>query len=180
MVELAQKEYKKDEIICENKAMDPYMYNILLGDVAVYVDYGTSEEQKLLELHPGDFLNVVSFLEARPRNTTAVALNHTVVNVINEENFGHFFSEQPAKIMSLLQYMSARIRRLQKSYLDALDALEEHADLEQVKEAKGEQWFAEHKFLKNTLDKLFGNETIERMGEEGTPRTAGIEEFQKK
>lgn len=180
MVELTQKEFKKGEIIYGSGELTANMYNILLGSAAIYVDYKKPGEQKVLEMHEGDFLNVVSFLEARPRNTTAVALERTVVNEITEENFGRFFREQPAKIISLLQYMSARIRGLQKSYLQALHALEEHADLEELKAAKGEQWFAEHSFLKTALDKLFGSEMIERVGEEDTTTAASIEEFQGK
>ena len=69
-----EKRYKKGEIICRPKEMVMSMYNILYGSVGVYFDYGTPEQVEVVTLREGDFFNVISFLESRPRNTTAVAL----------------------------------------------------------------------------------------------------------
>ena len=96
-----------------------------------------------MELGEGDFLNVISFLEIRPRHTTVVALEKTEVGVITRENFGLFFRDQPAKVMSLLQHMSARIRMMEKNYLRASEALERHADMDKVKAEDG-AWYKEH------------------------------------
>ena len=69
-----EKRYKKGEIICRPKEMVMSMYNILYGSVGVYFDYGMPEQVEVVTLQEGDFFNVISFLESRPRNTTVVAL----------------------------------------------------------------------------------------------------------
>ena len=121
-----EKRYKKGEIICRPKEMVMSMYNILYGSVGVYFDYGTQVE--VVTLREGDFFNVISFLESRPRNTTAVALENTIVSEITYDNFSAYFREKPAKIMSLLQHMSARMRQMQKAYVDTCHALEVYGD----------------------------------------------------
>ncbi|MBQ0037344.1 MAG: Crp/Fnr family transcriptional regulator [Clostridiales bacterium] len=156
MVELEEKRFKKGEIIYKSGELDANMYNIFLGRAAVYMDYGTPAQQLILEVEEGDFLNIISFLEARPRNTTAVALQNTVVGVITTENFGKFFQEHPAKIMSLLQHMSARIRHLQKAYLETSQALEDYADTDRLKKENGE-WYAQHNSLYRSLSSLLGH-----------------------
>lgn len=155
MTSLEEKKFKKGQIIYRSGEMDASMYNILYGRVAIYIDYGDPGERLVVELGEGDFLNVISFLETRPRNTTAVALQPTVVNVITLDNFGAFFQERPAKVMSLLQHMSARIRHLQKAYLETSQALEDYADTERLKSENG-TWYEEHNSLYHTIASLLG------------------------
>ena len=103
-------------------------------------------------------MNVISFLETRPRNTTAVALEPTVVKIINHDNFSTFFQENPAKIMSLLEHMSARMRALQRAYVQACQALEKYADTDKIKEDNHE-WYAEHSHTyKFWADMFFGSD----------------------
>ena len=65
------------------------------------------------------------------------------MQAINHDNFSAFFQENPAKIMSLLEHMSARMRALQRAYIRACHALEEYADTDKIKQDNGE-WYAEH------------------------------------
>lgn len=75
--------------------------------------------------------------------------------VITHESFSHYFQERPAKIMSLMQYMSKRMRVLTRGYLEASQALEEYADAERLlKERK--DWYEEHKDLYHRIMGLFG------------------------
>ena len=101
------------------------------------------------------FFGIVGFLESRPQNATAVALEKTACMVITHESFSHYFQERPAKIMSLMQYMSKRMRVLTRGYLEASQALEEYADAERLlKERK--DWYEEHKDLYHRIMGLFG------------------------
>ena len=145
-----EKRYKKGEIICRPKEMVMSMYNILYGSVGVYFDYGTPEQVEVVTLREGDFFNVISFLESRPRNTTAVALENTIVSEITYDNFSAYFREKPAKIMSLLQHMSARMRQMQKAYVDTCHALEVYGD-----KAKHGEWTDSHNRTYNLLKAMF-------------------------
>lgn len=138
-----QRRYKKGEIIYEAGTFDRHIYNVMFGSVGIYMHYGQEDQHTVLQIQAGDFLNVISFLEMRPRNTTAVALEPTIIREISPENFSRYFQENPGKIMSLLEHLSARVRHLQKAYLEACQALEEYADTEKLKREKGE-WYEGH------------------------------------
>ncbi len=149
-----EKHFKKGEVICRPKELVMSMYNILYGSVGVYFDYGTPEEVEVVTLREGDFFNVISFLESRPRNTTAVALEPTIVSEITYDNFSVYFREKPAKIMSLLQHMSARMRQLQKAYVETCRALDAYGDKEKMRTDHGE-WMASYDRTYNLLRAMF-------------------------
>lgn len=143
MVNGEEKKFKKGQIILKDKTFELAIYDVMLGRVGVYKNYGQPDEHLVVEIEAGDFLNVISFLESRPRNTTAVALEPTVVKIIKHENFGAFFQENPAKIMSLMEHMSARMRALQLAYMQACQALEKYADTEKIKQ-EDHAWYTQH------------------------------------
>ena len=89
-IQAEERTYKKGEIIYREGDMDLSIYDILWGRVAVYVDYGTENEKLLTEVGSDGFLGVVGFLESRPQNTTAVALEKTVVAIITFDSFGAY------------------------------------------------------------------------------------------
>lgn len=149
-----EKRFRKGDIICRPKELVMSMYNILFGSVGVYFDYGTDEQVQVVTLGDGDFFNVISFLESRPRNTTVVALEDTIVSEITFDNFGSYFQEKPAKIMSLLQHLSARVRQMQKAYIETCHALEQYADKEKLHAEQGE-WAEQHKHTFTLLQALF-------------------------
>lgn len=149
-----EKRFKKGQVICRPKEMVMSMYNILYGSVGVYFDYGTPEEVQVVTLRDGDFFNVISFLESRPRNTTVVALEETIVSEITFDNFGTYFREKPAKIMSLLQHLSARVRQMQKAYIETCHALERYGDKEKLTAEHGD-WAEKHDRTYSLLRSMF-------------------------
>ncbi|MBQ3549243.1 MAG: cyclic nucleotide-binding domain-containing protein [Oscillospiraceae bacterium] len=151
-IQAEERTYKKGDIIYREGDMDFSIYDILWGRVAVYVDYGTEKETLLTEVGGEGFLGMVGFLESRPQNTTAVALEKTVVAVITFDSFGAYFQQRPAKVLSIMQYMSSRMRELTKGYLAACHALEEHADEEVVKEKRPSLYNEQLRLY----DKIFG------------------------
>ena len=153
--EAQERTYKKGDIIYRQGDMDLSIYDILWGRVAVYVDYGTENETLLTEVGSEGFLGMVGFLESRPQNTTAVALEKTVVAIITFDSFGTYFQQRPAKVLSIMQYMSSRMRELTKGYLAACHALEEREAQEERHEDASERtpWHNEQLRL---YDKIFG------------------------
>lgn len=149
-----EKRFRKGEVICRPKEMVMSMYNILYGSVGVYFDYGTPEELLVVTLREGDFFNVISFLESRQRNTTAVALENTIVSEITYDNFSSYFREKPAKIMSLLQHMSARMRQMQKAYVETCHALELCGDKTKLGNDHAD-WVDNHNKTYNLLKAMF-------------------------
>ena len=71
--ESGEKIFKKGEIIYQQGDYIPAMYDVLWGQVALYVDYHKPTQRLLTEVGDEGFFGVVGFLESRPQNATAVA-----------------------------------------------------------------------------------------------------------
>lgn len=151
----SDKTYRAGEIIYRQGELTMTMYDVLWGHVAVYVDYGLPTQILLNEVDERGFVGIVGFLECRQQNTTAVATEETMVSLITRENFGRYFQERPAKVMSIMQYMSGRMRALTRAYLDACQALEQYADTEKLK-AEKQDWYDHHISVYQRFLHLFG------------------------
>ena len=111
--------FKKGEIIFRQGEPGNCMYDIHWGRVGVYAEYGTANEKKLAELYPGDFFGEMGLLEQSPRSATVVALeDSTQVSAIMESDFREFFEQNPAKVFTIMQTLSQKLRRTTQEYLD--------------------------------------------------------------
>lgn len=150
-----EKVFKKGEIIYHQGDYLATIFDVLWGRVALYSDYGTQNQRLMLEIDGQGFFGLVGFLESRPQNATAIALEKTACNLITKESFGNYFQERPAKIMSIMQYMSRRMRVLSRGYLEASMALEEYADAERLLQERKE-WYEHQKTLQHRVMSMFG------------------------
>ena len=111
--------FKKGEVICRQGEPGNCMYDIYWGSVGVYSEYGTANEKKLAELYAGDFFGEMGLLEQSPRSATVVALtDNTQVSAIMESDFRDYFAENPAKVFTIMQTLSQKLRKTTQDYLD--------------------------------------------------------------
>ena len=111
--------FNKGEVIFRQGDPGNCMYDIVWGSVGVYAEYGTPNEKKLAELRAGDFFGEMGLLEQSPRSATVVALeNDTQVSAIMESDFRDYFEENPAKVFTIMQTLSQKLRRTTQDYLD--------------------------------------------------------------
>lgn len=150
-----EKIFKKGELIYHQGDYLATIFDVLWGNVALYVDYGTPNQRLMLEIKDEGFFGLVGFLESRPQNATAIALEKTACNLITRDSFTHYFQERPAKIMSIMQYMSRRMRVLSRGYLEASQALEEYADAERLLQERKE-WYEHQQTLQHRVMSMFG------------------------
>lgn len=112
-------EYNKGDIIFEKGDYEPFMYDIYSGKVGIYSDFGTPDQKLLAELGESDFLGEMALIEDAPRSATAVALEpNTRLKTVDAETFDDYFRERPAKVLMLMQQMSARLRQVSKDYME--------------------------------------------------------------
>ena len=105
--------YKKNQVIFTQGTYERCMYDIRFGTVGIYVNYGTKEQRELTRLGQDAFFGEMGMIEAYPRSATAVALEKgTICQRIDVDSFGEYFKTRPAKVMSIMQHMSRRIREL--------------------------------------------------------------------
>jgi len=147
MRELEEKVFQKGEVIYRENDYETWLYDIVTGAVGLYQGYGTEEEHLIKEVFDGDVLGELEVIEARPRTTTAVAQERTQVRVVTSADFGQMFRDKPAKVMAIMQQMSARIRELQREYNDACRIVAESVAAEEAGQEKSQKLQSERKKL---------------------------------
>ena len=128
---------KRNEIIFNEGDKSDCMYDIRLGRVGIYANYGTKEEKLLTELTKDQFFGEMGIIEGYPRSATAVAMGDmTELTVIAKNEFEDYCKRNPEKTILIMKNMSARIRDLTQGYLDACHTIAESMEAEQRGEKK--------------------------------------------
>ena len=132
---MSTKELKKGEVIFQQGDPSGCMYDILWGEVGIYANYGTPEEQLLTTLETEQFFGEMGMIEGLPRSATAVALTKdTRLKVITPETFQAYFQEKPVKVLMVMQNMSLRIRELTNDYMEACQTVVKGVEAEEAEE----------------------------------------------
>ena len=125
------------------------MYDITNGKVGVFADYETEQVHQLAELTAGDFLGEMGMIEVYPRSATAVALeDDTALNEIGEDELNEFFKDKPEKLLKIMKQVSARIREVDRKYLNVCRVAFENASAEMSGADKSEE-------LKKEMDAIY-------------------------
>lgn len=111
-------ELKKGDVVFLQGDPGDCMYYIRWGKVGVYANYGTPGQKKLAELGEGDYFGEMGLLDGEPRSATVVALERgTLLNRIDEAEFGQFMAENPTKVYAIIQRLSHKLRQTTRDYL---------------------------------------------------------------
>jgi CRP-like cAMP-binding protein len=116
---LHQRQYKKDEVIFWQNEPGVGMYIVQSGEVGIFGDYNTPEQQSLARLSQGDFFGEMALLEDDNRSATAVALGDSkLIGIFHPDLFDLFErkTELGIKVLSKLANMLAQ--RLRKTNLE--------------------------------------------------------------
>lgn len=128
-----KKFYKGDVIFREGDPGD-CMYDVYTGKVGIYARYKTPEETHLTDIYPDHYFGEMGLLDRAPRSATAVALeDDTNLGVVTEESFAEFFRKNPARVLMVLQTLSANLRRRTNDYIRVCRQIKELADKEGAK-----------------------------------------------
>ena len=132
--------FKKGEVIFRQGDPGNCMYDILWGSVGVYTGYGTPEEKKVAELTAGDFFGEMGLLEQAPRSATIIALeDDTQISVIMESDFRDFFEKNPAKVFTIMQKLSQKLRKTTQEYLDVCRTVHDAVEEEQKEGGRSDE-----------------------------------------
>ena len=128
---------KRNEVIFSEGDKSECMYDIRMGRVGIYANYGTKEEKLLTELTKDQFFGEMGIIEGYPRSATAVALGDmTELSVIAKNDFEDYCKRNPEKTVLIMKNMSARIRDLTQGYLEVCHTIAESMEAEQKGEKK--------------------------------------------
>ena len=130
---------KRNEVIFKEGDKSECMYDIRVGRVGIFANYGTKEEKLLTELTTDQFFGEMGIIEGYPRSATAVAMGDmTELTVIAKADFEDYCKRNPEKTILIMKNMSARIRDLTKGYLEVCHTIAESMEAEQKGEKKNE------------------------------------------
>ena len=139
-----RKRFSRGDIIFRQGDASDCMYDIMWGRVGIYINYGQTGEKLLTDLKEEQFFGEMGLLDAAPRSATAVVLdNNTELRVVSEADFASFLEEKPAKVISIIQHLSSRLRDLTKDYMDACKAVSDAMDHEEKNQDSKGGWLRE-------------------------------------
>ena len=118
--------YRKNQEILREGAIATEMFEIVFGQVGIYMDYGLETQKEISILGEGDFVGELELIDASTRIASAVALTDNVmVKKFTMADFNNFVRENPAKVIVMIQQLSGRVRSLDNHYLEACMLIDE-------------------------------------------------------
>lgn len=112
--------HRKGEVIFIEGDYEPFMYDIQYGKICLYSDYGKPDQRLIAELGEDNLFGEMGLIGGCPRIATAVVMETgTRLQAIDAETFNEYFKSKPAKVLTLMQHMTKRLRELNYAYLKA-------------------------------------------------------------
>lgn len=115
--------FGKGEIVFNEGDEGNSFFQVLDGKVGVYVNYKKENELKLTDVVAGQYFGELAVIESTPRSTTVVSESGVNVIEISGTSLSEYFSEQPDKIIAIINNIGGRIRELSNEYSEAKNVL---------------------------------------------------------
>ena len=122
------KKFEKGTVIFREGQWEICCYDIISGKVGIYSNYGEENETFLTEVGAGKFFGEMAIIDFMPRSATAVALEDTEANVINNASLDQFLISDPEKIVLILKNLTNRLRELSAEYIETCRMITEYVD----------------------------------------------------
>ncbi|MBQ2049746.1 MAG: cyclic nucleotide-binding domain-containing protein [Spirochaetales bacterium] len=118
--------YKKNQELIHEGDIAENMFEIVFGQVGIFLDYGQETQKEIGILSEGDFVGELELIDSSTRIASAVALTDNVtVKRYTIDDFNLFVRENPGKVILMIQQLSGRVRSLDNHYYDACTLIDE-------------------------------------------------------
>ncbi|MBQ5365397.1 MAG: cyclic nucleotide-binding domain-containing protein [Spirochaetales bacterium] len=118
--------YKKNQELIHEGDIAENMFEIVFGQVGIFLDYGQETQKEIGILSEGDFVGELELIDSSTRIASAVALTDNVtVKRFTIDDFNLFVRENPGKVILMIQQLSGRVRSLDNHYYDACTLIDE-------------------------------------------------------
>lgn len=104
-------EYRKGHILYREGRPPDSFYCMLSGRAEVFVGTPSGEERKLVNLHRGDYVGIISLLTGEPHSASVRIINDSLVLRIDKANFGLLLKEIPQLSLKLNESLSRRLKK---------------------------------------------------------------------
>ncbi|MCR4658241.1 MAG: cyclic nucleotide-binding domain-containing protein [Lachnospiraceae bacterium] len=124
--------FSKGTVIFKEGETGNCMYDIHSGNVGIYKNYGTPEEELLTKLSMNNFFGEMGMVDNDKRSATAIVLtDDTNLETIAPEDLAELFEKNPPKVSMILAHISYRLRKLTNEYMNACKLVYEYASEEE-------------------------------------------------
>ena len=113
-----------DVIIREGDSGNTF-FQLLEGNVAVYKNYGKGDEVQVAVIEPGQYFGEMAVIETYPRSSTVVATGDVKVVEIPAEALNEYFTQNPDKILAIMEVFGSRIKKMTDDCNEAKKALDD-------------------------------------------------------
>ena len=111
--------FNKGEMIFNKGDRGDCMYEVLSGEVGIYLNYRKPNEKLLVVRKPGEFFGEIALIEIVPRTAAAVAMeDETSLRIIGVKGVTPYLRQRPDAMEKILQTMSERIKQGRSLYLE--------------------------------------------------------------
>ncbi len=129
--------YMKNQVLFKQGDIATCMFEIVSGQVGIYMDYGHEAQKEICILREGDYVGELELIDSSTRIASVIALEDDVtVKKMTIDDFNQLVKEKPAKIILIIQQLCDRVRKLDRLYLDACSTIEEYLKAEEAKTSK--------------------------------------------
>ena len=104
-------EYRKGQIIYEEKSSPSAFYCIISGRVQIYTKDKTGQPLILEYLHRGKYFGIISLLTNEVHSVSSLAINDCVILVIKKDEFDFVLKNIPRLAIDLSRTLSRRLKR---------------------------------------------------------------------
>jgi CRP/FNR family cyclic AMP-dependent transcriptional regulator len=150
-------DYNEGDIIIHEEAWDRRLFIIMSGNVEVIKNLGTKKETSIGSFGPLSYFGEMSLIDDEVRSASVLAKEETRVLTIDHLDLLNEIKRYPDMAVELLQVLSRRIRRIERTLLNTLGYfLPVCANCHKIREKDG-TWSSIEKYISDHSDTEFSH-----------------------
>ena len=120
-----ERTFNGGEVIIREGDSGNTFFQLLEGRVGVFKNYDKADEVQVAVIEPGQYFGEMAVIENYPRSSTVVAIGDVKVVEIPAEALNEYFTQNPDKILSIMELFGSRIKKMTDDCNEAKKALDD-------------------------------------------------------
>ena len=120
-----ERTFNGGEVIIREGDTGNTFFQLLEGRVGVFKNYDKADEVQVAVIEPGQYFGEMAVIETYPRSSTVVAIGDVKVVEIPAEALNEYFTQNPDKILSIMEVFGSRIKKMTEDCNEAKKALDD-------------------------------------------------------
>ena len=120
-----ERTFNGGEVIIREGDTGNTFFQLLEGKVGVFKNYDKADEVQVAVIEPGQYFGEMAVIETYPRSSTVVAIGDVKVVEIPAVALNEYFTQNPDKILSIMEVFGSRIKKMTDDANEAKKALDD-------------------------------------------------------